>query len=120
MTSFNELKISLFLVWSILSVMILLTLVAPLLLDQDSILKLAPECVSRTKYNEECSLCGMTRAFVAISEGNFGVAYSVNNSSLPVYLTFTLNEIFFFGFILGKVYQRALNQREKWSRVFQS
>ena len=101
MISLNELKLSLFLVWSILSMIILSVLIAPLFLSQDTILKLTPDCVSRTKYNRECPLCGMSRAFIAISEGNLGVAYFSNKAAIPTYLTFASNEILFLGLILA-------------------
>ena len=115
MISPNELKFSLFLVWSILSMIIFFILIAPLFLSQDSILKLAPDCVSRTKYNKGCLLCGMSRAFIAISKGNLGVAYSANKAALPTYLTFALNEIFFLGFIFSTCIKKF--ESEKTSRL---
>jgi hypothetical protein len=111
MISLTELKISLFLVWSILSIIILFILIAPLFLSQDSILKLAPYCVSRTKYNKECPLCGMSRAFIAISKGNLGVAYSANKAAIPTYLTFALNEVFFLGLIFTTCIKKSESAR---------
>ena len=107
MINLNELKLSLFLVWSILSIIILFILIGPLLLPQDSILELAPGCVSRIKYNKECSLCGMSRAFIAISKGNLEIVYSANKAAVPIYLSFVFNEVFFLGVIFAMCIKRS-------------
>jgi len=100
MISRAQLKIASFIVWTILSIIIFFILITPFFLSHDSILKLAPCCASPIKYNKECALCGMSRAFIAISERKISLAYSYNKAAIPTYTAFVLNEAFFVGLIL--------------------
>lgn len=49
------------------------------------LLKISPLCISKIYANEECFMCGMTRAFIEISNGNFSNAYSLNQLSFYFY-----------------------------------
>ncbi|MCC6636623.1 MAG: DUF2752 domain-containing protein [Ignavibacteriaceae bacterium] len=60
----------------------------------DASFSLSPVCLSISQYNTECSLCGMTRAFVAISNFDFGSAWTLNRAAIGLYLFFLIN-IFF-------------------------
>jgi hypothetical protein len=51
-----------------------------------------PTCTSRALYGVECPGCGMTRAFVAISRGQFNRAWELNRASFVVYV-FVLAQI---------------------------
>lgn len=57
-------------------------------------LSLSPVCLSISQYNTECSLCGMTRAFVAISNFDFHSAWSLNKLAIGLYLIFLINIVF--------------------------
>lgn len=57
-------------------------------------LSLSPVCLSISQYNIECSLCGMTRAFVAISNFDFHSAWIFNRSAIGLYLLFLINIVF--------------------------
>ncbi|MBK7867654.1 MAG: DUF2752 domain-containing protein [Ignavibacteriales bacterium] len=57
-------------------------------------LSLSPVCLSVSQYNTECSLCGMTRAFVAISNFDFGSAWTINRAATGLYLLFLTNIVF--------------------------
>jgi len=57
---------------------------------------LSPVCLSVSQYNTECSLCGMTRAFVAISNFDFQSAWYLNRAAIALYLLFLINIIYAF------------------------
>lgn len=42
-------------------------------------------CSSRIVFGIDCPGCGMTRAFIAISDGRFGHAWQLNRASFVVY-----------------------------------
>ncbi len=46
--------------------------------------------------------CGMTRAFIEISNGNFSIAYTINKASLYIYFIFAINFIIFIANIIYK------------------
>lgn len=72
-------------VWLTLSLAALLVLGAPFLLSADSLLSAAGGLSSPHPAGQACSLCGMTRAFLAISQGDFHQARQWNRGSIPLY-----------------------------------
>ncbi len=90
----KELKLSIEIAWIIYSVVILLILILSVFLPE-TLIKISPVCVSKMYYGEECFMCGMTRAFVEISTGNFSKANSLNNFSLILFSVFILNTLLF-------------------------
>ena len=44
-------------------------------------------------YGEECFMCGMTRAFIEISGGNFFNAYNLNRLSLFLFSALVINSV---------------------------
>lgn len=88
-----ELKKALFIVWIILSGIMLLTLSTPFLFSTETINTFVPKCEWKEKYNKECSLCGMTRSFILISKGEIVEADKTNKFSLYLYVLFVVNEI---------------------------
>lgn len=107
-----EIKVASFIVWTVLSVIMLFILLMPFFLSHDRILQLAPNCVSRIKYNRECSLCGMSHAFIAISEGKIRHAYSYNKAAIPTYVFFAFNELIFLGLILMTAIKKPKTGKE--------
>lgn len=89
---YKQLKLAMFVVWIILSGIILFTLSTPFIFSENSIDKIVPKCEWKVKYNKECSLCGMTRGFIYFSQGNFTRASEVNRFSPYLYLLFVANE----------------------------
>jgi hypothetical protein len=89
---YRQLKLAIFIVWVILSGIILFTLTAPFVLSVNSMDKLVPKCEWNIKYNKECFLCGMTRGFIYFSQGNFTGASEMNKFSPFLYLLFVANE----------------------------
>lgn len=72
-------------VWLILSLAALLVVVAPFLLSADTLLSAAGGLSSPHPAGQACLLCGMTRAFLAISRGDFHQARQWNRGALPLY-----------------------------------
>ena len=90
---YRQLKLALFVVWIVLSGIILVSLVAPFLISSDSIIAIVPECDWKVKYDKECLLCGLTRSFVCISQGSFTKAQKLNKFSVYIFMFFLLNEV---------------------------
>ncbi len=87
-----------FIAWAAISVVTALITISPFFMDRQNILKNSPTCISKKQFNVDCSLCGMTRAFIEISSGNFSNAHDLNKGSLYVYFSFVLNFILFASF----------------------
>lgn len=79
--------------WGILSVVVLGLLVAPFVVPHPRLAAAAPRCEARARYGRECSLCGMTTAFLAISRAQFGRAHAANRGSLPLYSVLLANQV---------------------------
>jgi hypothetical protein len=85
--------------WLVISAVVLVILFAPFLLSDSVITSLSPVCESKARGGPACSLCGMTTAFLLISDGRFDEAHQVNRASVPLYSGFILNELFAFLFL---------------------
>src|SRR5665647_1154993 len=99
-SSQKEQKVAILIVWTVISVTISIVIIFPFLADSQTVLESAPTCISKSQFNVECSLCGMTRAFIEISNGNIGNAYDLNRGSLFVYSSFLLNSIIFIAYAI--------------------
>jgi len=89
----EELKSALFVVWVIISGVMLLVLVAPFCVPADSLAVLLPECASMRLHGKPCLLCGMTTAFIHIARAEFAEARAANRLGLPLYALFVANEL---------------------------
>lgn len=94
----NEIKI----VWAIITFFILVLFISLFYFKGTSILTYTPTCYSVKMYNKECSLCGMTRAFVKISELKFYEAYKLNNGSIALFSIMIFNCFLFVLFFILK------------------
>ncbi len=56
-------------------------------------LTLSPVCISILESGKECSLCGMTRSFIAISNFDFSLSFSYNKAGVPLYTLFLLTVV---------------------------
>lgn len=106
--SLKEIKTALKTTWVIISLFTTLIILIPFIVDRNNILKITPVCISVSKFNVECALCGMTRAFIEISDGNIKKAYFFNNGSIILYLIFLTNSLIF---ILTSFYCIIINNR---------
>ena len=79
------------LAWYVLSGMALTVLLVSLLLPEELMLNLSQAC---RLPHAGCGLCGMTRAFVEISHGDFGAARSLNPLSPLLWGAMAVNGLF--------------------------
>ena len=84
-------------VWLLASAVALLGLVAPWLWSAEALLAFVPPCIWKSRFGVDCPSCGMTRAFLLISQGLFAEARALNPWSLWVYGLVTANELLFVG-----------------------
>ncbi len=101
----GELGRAAFAVWAILSGVILLILLIPFVAPADFTTGLVPECEWKRK-GKECPLCGMTKAFMAISKGEMEEAVEANRFSLWVYGSFVANECFLLAALATRIRRR--------------
>lgn len=65
----------------------------------------SPECQFKKIFNISCSICGMTRAFIFILNGNIISALKMNLLSIPLFIMITLFVILYLlNIILKKEY----------------
>ena len=88
---FKEVKI----VWSIISILIILLLISLFFLNSSTLLYMSPKCTSILLYNKPCFLCGTTRAFVEIKNFNFSKANFYNTFSIPLFSLFIINSLLY-------------------------
>ena len=69
-----------------------------------SVFPMPPSCLSRQLFGIECPGCGLTRAFISISDGNLARAWHFNPASLVVY-PFVLGQIPWRLFQMSRIYR---------------
>lgn len=89
----EDVKKAFLVVWLLISSFLLLILLVPFILSEKAVLQLSAICVSSNHGPAQCPLCGMTRAFVAISRGNFHEALQLNRGSIGLYLAFVVDGV---------------------------
>lgn len=93
--------------WWIVSAILLAVIAAPYLLPENLILAASNALRGAHGPQETCCLCGMTRAFLAISRGDFSEALRLNGASVAL-----------FGFILGnELWMALLVTKRIWSHA---
>ena len=102
----EQLQFSLFVVWIIISAVVLVTLVIPFVLSSDTVHTIMPKCESKQKYGKECPLCGMTTSFIYISKGRFQQAHLSNSFSCYLYSLFVINEFVMICVLSNKIVRR--------------
>ena len=97
----KQVKTSLFLVWVVLSFVILVILISPLNLNSSTLRSFSS--IFRIEEDvTECVFCGMTTAFLYISKGQMADALESNRGSIMLYALFLLNQATIFTFVLRK------------------
>lgn len=89
--------------------LLFITIIFPLFFDSNTVLEATPTCYSVARFNKECSLCGMTRAFIEITNLNLKTATLLNRGSVPLFLIILLNSIFSVGLSLKEFLKRSNN-----------
>ncbi|HEX2866622.1 MAG TPA: DUF2752 domain-containing protein [Ignavibacteriales bacterium] len=91
----KEFRQGFFAVWAILSLAAFIILLVPFIFSENTIYSLTPLCESRRQGLGQCPLCGMTRAFIDISKGDFSRALTLNRFSLALYGILVINLVIF-------------------------
>lgn len=98
----KEIRAALKIVWIIYSALALIVILITVF-SAGALHEISPVCLSKSLYGEECFMCGMTRAFVEISAGNFYNAGILNKLSLYLFSFMTLNSVIFIFYVSGKL-----------------
>jgi len=89
-----ELKISIKIVWWILSAISIITACSIFILPDEFFMKIS--CMLSSGHGDgHCILCGMTRASIAISKGDLRQAIYLNKISLTLFSLLLLNSFAF-------------------------
>lgn len=105
----SDLKIAALVVWKIFSVACIVSVLITFLFP-DVMLKISPVCLSVKLYGTQCFMCGTTKAFIEITNGNFSNAYLLNKLSIFLFSLFILNSI---TFLFYSVYQLKIKYSVK-------
>lgn len=97
----SDTRLALLIAWLVFSAVMLFALAAPFLMPTATVERLSPDCMWRTRFGRPCPMCGMTRAFIAISNADFAGARKTNRWSCPLYASFVCNEIVALCFVGG-------------------
>lgn len=90
----KDLRDAIKIVWILYSALILIVILITIF-SPETLYKISPVCYSVSLYGDECFMCGMTRAFVEISDGNFQNAGTLNSLSIYVFGLMAFNSILF-------------------------
>ena len=104
----KQIKTAVILAWLIASGFLLVLLSAPLWMAEGTIVGATHLCRSAYHGAPACSLCGMTRAFLFISRGDFEQASTANHNSVVLFGSLVLNEIIALSYLL-KGYRRVIH-----------
>ena len=99
----RETKVALTSSWLIISSILLVIILSPYVWSDEALLS-ASEVLQFQHLNQErCPLCGMTRAFIAISRGDLDGAIDFNRWSIALYQILLANELLVSLFLISRV-----------------
>ena len=98
-------------VWLIVSATLFLAMALPYLVPEEAVLVLSGAFQSAHDHVGACALCGLTRGFVAISQGDWMAALSLNKSSVALYGAILINQFGVLGFLTQRIYRFLLSRR---------
>lgn len=105
----KEIKTAIKIAWIIYSALILTVLFITIFFPE-TLYNISPVCYSISLYGEECFMCGMTRAFIEISGGNFINAYDLNRLSLFLFSASLINSAVLILYFFTK-FKAVLNRK---------
>lgn len=108
----QEVRVALTSTWLLVSAALLSVLMAPHLLSESTILSVSGALASPHHGQEPCLLCGMTRAFMAISRGNLAEAVTFHRWSVALYGTLLANQVMAAFFLSSR-----MRKRSSWHRA---
>ena len=77
-------------VWGLITLLMLTALALPWVASDAAILARTPRCAAQVRDHAPCALCGMTRAFLALSRGQVRQAQHLNPYSSGLYAGFVV------------------------------
>jgi len=89
----NDIRTALTIVWLIISILLILIILSFCLLPGDVIKSVSGACQVQHPDEEACTMCGMTSAFLAISDHHLDHATNLNRWSVPLYALIVVNEL---------------------------
>lgn len=107
----QEIRIAISSVWLIVSAILLLALLAFYLVPDGALISLSAACQLQHHNQEICPLCGMTRAFIAISHGKLDQATTFNRWSVALYGILLANGLLTAVFLVSRIRNLFLSYR---------
>jgi hypothetical protein len=107
----QEMKVAITSVWLIISAILMIMFITLYLLPESALLAASGAFQLPHHDQKQCLLCGMTRAFIAISRGNLADAVTFNNWSVTLYGMFLVNELSTAIFLASRIRKFFLSHR---------
>ena len=92
--------------WVILAMVLMVAVLAPFVLPEQTLFSLFPPCEARLR-GEACVLCGMTTAYVRLAKGDFAGAIEANRYSAGLWLASIANFAAAKAYILFRLLRHA-------------
>jgi len=106
-------KIAILYVWMILSIFLLAMIISPYILSENTLLSAGGFFQFYPHDPVSCPLCGMTRAFIAISHGRLAEATTYNDWSVALYAILLANEFFAAIFLFTRMQKNSFHIVQK-------
>jgi hypothetical protein len=103
----QELRAAVRSAWWMISAILLAVILAPYLFSENSLLAASGALQVSHAPGETCGLCGMTRAFLAISRGDFSEAVRLNGASVILFGIILANELWIAFFLTKRIWKYA-------------
>lgn len=111
----KDLREAIKIVWILYSALILIVILLTIF-SPETLYKISPVCYSISMFGTECFMCGMTRAFIEISGGNFSNAYDLNRLSLFLFSASLINSAILILYFFTK-FKAILNRNRSHKRL---
>ncbi|MBM4128279.1 MAG: DUF2752 domain-containing protein [Nitrospira sp.] len=108
----QEMRVAITSAWLIVSAVLLFMLIAPHLLSETALLSASTAFRLLHHHQGMCFLCGMTRAFIAISRGRLTEAVALNDWSVTLYGIIVSNELAAALFLFRRIRKWFLSKNE--------
>ena len=102
-TTAQEIRTAVTAAWLIVSAILLLIQLSFHIAPDNALTSLSAACQIQHHNQEPCPLCGMTRAFMAISNGRLDQATAFNNWSIALYGIFLANGLLAAIFLASRI-----------------
>ena len=100
--SLSEFKKAFTISWIVITLVMVVTLLAPAILSESQTARITPQCERKAQTRQPCFFCGMTTAFIDIAHGRLRDAERANRGSVPLYAGLVCNSLCLSIFLLSK------------------